>query len=253
MSISGVYQIQSKCKPERIYIGSSVSFGVRWSKHRKDLERNKHHSLKLQRHYNKYGEGDLQFSVLIGCEKKDLIRHEQFFIDSYNPYFNNAKIAGSNLGCKMSALTCKRNSEGHRGIKQSLETIEKRVSKLRGRKRTEETCLKISLSNTGKQQSEERRNKSRIISANQWKDPIYRHKTTLPHINIKQSQNTINKRRLKLFKPISQLSETGIVLKEWESIIATKAGGFEPGHVSECCLGKRIRAGGFKWGYKKIA
>jgi group I intron endonuclease len=37
---------------------------------------------------------------LIGCEKQDLIKHEQYFIDAFNPWFNICPIAGSSLGRK---------------------------------------------------------------------------------------------------------------------------------------------------------
>jgi group I intron endonuclease len=85
MRISGIYRIQSKIKSERIYIGSAVDINDRWRCHLKDLRNNKHHSKKLQRHYDKYGEVDLQLSILLGCEKEDLLKTEQYFIDSYNP------------------------------------------------------------------------------------------------------------------------------------------------------------------------
>lgn len=54
-STSGIYQIQSKIKPERIYIGSTINVKKRESIHLGNLKRNKHHSHKLQRHYNKFG------------------------------------------------------------------------------------------------------------------------------------------------------------------------------------------------------
>jgi group I intron endonuclease len=100
MKISGIYKIQSKIKPEKIYIGSAVNITNRWRQHIHYLKNNKHPNKKLQNHYNKYGETDLQFSILLGCEKNDLLKIEQYFIDSYNPWFNNRPIAGSNLGKK---------------------------------------------------------------------------------------------------------------------------------------------------------
>jgi hypothetical protein len=93
MKISGIYKIQSTIKPERIYIGSSANISKRWKNHIYDLRNNNHHSRKLQRHYNKYGEGDLFFSVLLGCDKADLISIEQYFIDTYFPYFNGRHCA----------------------------------------------------------------------------------------------------------------------------------------------------------------
>jgi len=98
----GIYKIQSKIKPERIYIGSAVNFYKRCNSHKHSLRKGKHGSKKLQNHYNKYGEKDLEFSILLGCDKESLIEIEQFFIDSYNPWFNINPTAGSNLGRKFS-------------------------------------------------------------------------------------------------------------------------------------------------------
>lgn len=118
---SGIYKIQSKVKPERIYIGSAINVKHRWENHLYYLRRNKHNSTKLQRHYNKYGESDLQFSVLIGCEKEDLIKTEQFFIDTYKPFFNTRPIAESNLGVKFTEEHKRKMSESSKGEKLSNE------------------------------------------------------------------------------------------------------------------------------------
>lgn len=101
MKIIGIYKIQSKIKPDRIYIGSSIDIRRRWNKHRSDLNTNNHKSIKLQNHYNKYGLDDLEFSIILKeCKKEELIFLEQIFIDIYNPYFNCLRIAGSILGYK---------------------------------------------------------------------------------------------------------------------------------------------------------
>jgi group I intron endonuclease len=98
--ITGIYKIQSAIKPERIYIGSGVNIQRRWWCHLSKLRNNKHENSKLQRHFNKYGEVDFQFSILLGCNENDLIKIEQYFIDSYNPFFNICKTAGSTKGRK---------------------------------------------------------------------------------------------------------------------------------------------------------
>jgi group I intron endonuclease len=64
MKIVGVYKIQSIIKPERIYIGSTVDMVNRWWTHLYYLRNGDHHSPKLQRHYNKYGEDDLVFEII---------------------------------------------------------------------------------------------------------------------------------------------------------------------------------------------
>jgi len=98
MEMTGIYKIQSRHKPERIYIGSTSNIKQRWYLHLSQLRKQSHHSIKLQQHFNKYGETDLQFSILLECEKDDLIKKEQFFIDGHVPYFNVCKIAGNTAG-----------------------------------------------------------------------------------------------------------------------------------------------------------
>jgi group I intron endonuclease len=119
--MTGIYKIQSKIKPNRIYIGSSIDIKKRWGEHIFYLKNNKHHSNKLQNHYNKYGIDDLVFSIIVGCDKETLIAYEQFYIDALNPWFNIAIKAGSSLGNK----NClgKKNALGYRHTPEALKKI----------------------------------------------------------------------------------------------------------------------------------
>lgn len=164
MNTSGIYKIESKIKPERIYIGSAVRIGHRLTNHLHDLRKNKHDNQRLQNHFNKYGESDLQFSVLLGCEKEDLIKIEQYFIDSYRPWFNILKIAGSTIGHETSEETRKKISIANKGNKYCLGRIlsEESRRKMReaklGKKRPESVRLKLlgrKSWNKGKKMSEE--------------------------------------------------------------------------------------------------
>lgn len=141
--ISGIYKIQSKVKPERIYIGSSGDISNRWKGHLGRLRRGNHHSLKLQRHYLKYGESDLLFSSILACDKSDLIKIEQYFIDSYNPYFNNSPLAGSTKGIKHTQESCANMSKAHKG------NIPWNKGKKGAQKISDETKRKMSLSHKG--------------------------------------------------------------------------------------------------------
>lgn len=158
MRISGIYKIQSTIKPERIYIGSAITISYRWSAHLSDLRKNKHPNKKLQRHFNKYGESDLHFSILLGCDKKDLIKIEQYFIDSYNPYFNICKNAGSVLGIKRKSpsketrLKQSLSMKGKNSYKHSNEQNKKTSQTMIGMKRKTrfaEHCRKLSESLKG--------------------------------------------------------------------------------------------------------
>ena len=138
--ISGIYKIQSKSHPERIYIGSAIDIKKRWRSHRNELDTNHHKNDKLQKHYNKYGKGDLLFIHLLGCEKEDLIKNEQYFLDSFPVYFNICKVAGNTLGVHPSNETRGKMSKTHK----SINTWSKNS------KRTPEQCKNIGASRKGK-------------------------------------------------------------------------------------------------------
>jgi len=159
--ISGIYQIQSKIKPERIYIGSATDFKTRQATHLCILRKNRHDNGRLQNHFNKYGIDDLVFSVIEECSVELLTQREQYYIDTLKPFFNICLLVGRPLGVKRSKETRRKISEAKRGKpsifkgthksseskekqsiimkgrKQSPETVEKRVSKFRGRKQTD--------------------------------------------------------------------------------------------------------------------
>lgn len=143
MAISGIYQIQSKIKPERIYIGSAVNIRKRWGAHKWHLQKNIHHCSKLQRHCNKYGITDLQFSIIVGCEADNLLTTEQFYLDAYKPFFNTCLIAGNKLGTKASDETRKKLSYLKKG----------KLVRPAGSKLTEEHKRKISEAQMGEKNS----------------------------------------------------------------------------------------------------
>ena len=183
--------IQSIIKLERCYIGSAINIKQRWDRHLQILKEGRHHSKKLQNHYNKYGKNDLIFSILSGCTKEDLLSQEQFFIDSYNPYFNIAKIAGSPLGCKHSeetkrkmsiiaknrppiseetraklSMTSKGRIKTDEERRKRRESLKGRMPVNKGRKHSEETKRKISEWHKGKCHSEEAKRKIGEASRN---------------------------------------------------------------------------------------
>lgn len=138
--VCGIYSIQSKIKPERIYVGSTVSINTRWRKHITDLMVQKHHSIKLQLHYNKHGIDDLVFSVIEECDLCELIYKEQYWIDLVRPYFNSTLIAGKGCcrGRKSTPEQRIRLSAAKKGKKHprvyDAEELEKRRIKMLGNK-----------------------------------------------------------------------------------------------------------------------
>lgn len=94
---TGIYQIVNTANG-KIYVGSAVNFEKRWKEHLRQLTEKRHHSILLQRAWDKYGEAAFSFQKLIFCAKENLIWFEQRFIDALSPAFNVCKVAGSVLG-----------------------------------------------------------------------------------------------------------------------------------------------------------
>lgn len=194
---SGIYRIVSPSGKE--YIGSAKSFNRRFAKHRHELKKSIHHCKPLQSAANKYGIGALEFEILLVCKIEDLIFYEQLLIDALKPRYNMCKKAGSALGLKRSAETCKKLSDanklwvrtpeiraamsagrkgmklseehrnaiasGNRGKTMSEEAKRKIGDGNRGRKRTAEQIKQMSESRKGKKPSEEIKQKLRVAQA----------------------------------------------------------------------------------------
>lgn len=146
MKQSGIYQIQSKIKPERIYIGSAIDIHSRIQKHMSELKRGKHGNSRLQNHANKYGIDDLVVKIIEPCLLGFLLVREQYYIDTLNPYFNICKVAGNTTGIKFSDEAKKKISDAHRGKKghrPSPEGIERIRQAHKGRIFSDETREKM--------------------------------------------------------------------------------------------------------------
>jgi len=109
--IIGVYQIRNIIN-EKVYIGSSLNIDERFKKHKQTLRRNKHHNIHLQRAWNKYGESNFIFEVLIVLKKKNkLLKTEQNYIDNSDKKYNIAETATATYDYKHTKSTKKKISE----------------------------------------------------------------------------------------------------------------------------------------------
>jgi group I intron endonuclease len=112
---SGIYEIYNKLNGKR-YIGSATSLYTRQKVHFHYLRHNKHWNSHLQSAYNLYGELVFEFRVLLVCSKTDLIKYEQYFIDTRKPEYNLCLVANSCLGIKRSQETKKKISSIRKGM-----------------------------------------------------------------------------------------------------------------------------------------
>lgn len=151
---TGIYSIRNKIDG-KLYIGSAYNFRTRFAQHLSSLRNNKHHSITLQRAWDKHGENSFVFEKLLVCEKDMVIFYEQKVMDLYdssNPKhgYNIAPKAGNTAGVKVSDETRKKNSDAQTGRKMKPEDIAKVVAFHTGRKRSKETCDRISAALKGK-------------------------------------------------------------------------------------------------------
>jgi len=117
---SGIYSIKNSING-KVYVGSAVNLNERFKVHQRHLRQGKHHSLKLQQAWRKYGEGSFAFTPLLVCEKRDLIYYEQRAIDAFEAVdcgYNMNPTAGSHLGAKQSDECKRKVSIAKRGKKR---------------------------------------------------------------------------------------------------------------------------------------
>lgn len=151
---SGIYAITNSVNGKK-YIGSAVRLHYRFKEHVRLLNKGIHHSITLQRSWDKYGQDAFSYSVLEFVPVRDLlIAREQFWIDSLSSTgkrgFNVSPTAGSPMGVKHSAEARKNMSEAHKG-----KTL------------PDEQKLKIGMAGRGRKMSPEsvaKRNASRIAN-----------------------------------------------------------------------------------------
>lgn len=110
MNKIGIYKIVNKIN-QKSYIGSSVRLVYRHKRHLSDLRTNQHHSIALQRAYNKYGESNFEFTIIEYCNDSNILEREQYYIDNLKPEYNICKIAGNCLGVKHSEETINKRAE----------------------------------------------------------------------------------------------------------------------------------------------
>lgn len=147
MISSGVYEIRN-ITDNKCYIGSAINTRLRWNRHVSALRLNKHYNAHLQYAWNKYGEDNFEFRVLLRCHDKDLLILEQAMMDVNLPEYNMCPLAISPKGYRHSEEARRNMSIGHRSY-QTEETRQKISNTLKGYKRSKENRRNISMAKMG--------------------------------------------------------------------------------------------------------
>lgn len=214
----GIYKITC-LKNFKYYIGSSINLDRRKKQHFQSLLNNKHANIKLQRSYNKYGVENFRFDIIELLEtSKNLLKREQFYIDTTKPYFNICKIAGNSLGVIRREKTKEKLRQANLGLKHpnwrnKIKSEAQGGNKHWTKKKKFSTNSKTKMSNSQKN-----------LYKNGYKSPAC--------------------------KKINQFTTEDVFVKTWESAKEVeKHLNISTSSVSQVLTGKNKTAGGFKWKY----
>jgi len=142
---SGIYEIRNLING-KVYIGSSQNLKGRQLRHFRRLQKEISSHPYLQNAWNKHGEENFKFSILIYCSVNSLLFYEQQFLDKRLPEYNCCPIAGGTRGYKHSDEARKNMSKAQMG-------------NTKGSGNKGKTRQKISIANTGKKHTKEARQK----------------------------------------------------------------------------------------------
>lgn len=147
---AGIYRIINNATGKS-YVGSTNCLSGRRYTHFRKLATGKHHSVKLQRSWDKHGKEHFSFEVLeTPIAESLLLEREQHWIDSLDAYgngYNSCPIAGRTAGWTMPEAQRLRLSEFMSSRKMTPEHRANLSIALTGRQVSEETRKKISNAN----------------------------------------------------------------------------------------------------------
>ena len=234
-NVAGVYAIVNRVNG-KLYVGSGVNLRHRWSEHRHDLAKGKHHSPYLQRAFNKTPEA---FYIEVieetpTADRKSLLRREQFWID-----FFKAHLAECGYNICSKAQSCQ-------GVQRSPEFKAKmRVASSGAWSEERKARWKIIRSQTQpkgwKWTEKQRANHSEIHKGKKWR--LGQKEKMLA--SIEKSRNPFNRKKL------IQLTKDGREIRRFISVSEAMQtlGVIDKGNITNVCRGKRRTAFGFLWKY----
>ena len=125
--IIGIYQIRNLVSG-KIYIGQSKNIYARWYEHKRELNKNEHHSRYLQRSWNKNGQDNFEFLIVEICDIEELNEKEIYWIEKNDSFKSgyNSNIGGcGSRGYIPTEETRKKISKSHKALNKKLTQEQK--------------------------------------------------------------------------------------------------------------------------------
>lgn len=220
-----IYEIRNTINNKR-YVGSSINPKRRRVVHLRKLRQGKHHSIVLQRAFDKYGEESFFFSVIENnIPLTYLVEREQYWLNKLQPEYNVAKVAGSRIGVLASEETKRKISIAQKGRTLTPEHRANIAAAATGRKRDPFSATWLAnMSIVKKGCKHSLKTKAKISTANRGNIPTTR-------------------------KPVEQIDpHTNEVINIWPSVLhASKGLNISRSEISRTANGKANTASGFKW------
>ena len=178
--LSGIYRILNRVNGN-CYIGSSLNIEKRYKHHLSTLRHNSSRCSILQKAFNKYGEDNFEFQVLLCCKPKYRLYYEQELIRELDSQYNVfTNVSDSPL----------------RQFTFSEEAKLKMSRAHKGKRLSEQHRRNISLANRGRIFSEESRSKIR----NSRQNLVFNKETIEKMSNAKKGKPWSEKRRAAYLK-----------------------------------------------------
>ena len=249
--MSYIYKITNDIN-NLVYIGQTIgSINARFKQHCYDSKWDTQN--KFHRAMQEIGIEHFQVELIEECSEEELDKKERYWINYYNSYKNgyNSKNGGQNTLIKNNKDYCIQYYLENKDVK-TLTQITKELGV--GTNNLRELLQENNIRQKKKYQKfedwSEEEKQNIIKDAKQGKSlnyliEEYHHDVSLikrlleeNHVEIKKTNNKI---------PILQIDKnTGKIIKEWDSVHSAKEY-YGNKHISECILGKRKTAAGYKW------
>lgn len=230
MQGGGIYKVLNKINGH-CYIGSCKNFFNRFKSHKASISCMRNSNPKLQAAFIEFGWENFVFIILehVDGDKNELLKREQYYLDTQNPEYNICIIANSALGVKRTEVTKDRVRAANLGLKHPDWRNKIKSAAMLGVKR-------------GPLPEAARKN----MSIAQKK--LYENGYVNPNRGKKLSAETIKKRVDKVVVPVDQYDLDGVFIKSWNSIkeASIQLGIHESG-IGQTANNKQKYCGGFIW------